>query len=89
MTRTIARDVTALRARDGGRGARCRATRATTRPASVWNGDIDRRPAVIARCTTADDVAAALRYAQDAGLEIAVRGGGHSYCGARRRATAG
>jgi FAD/FMN-containing dehydrogenase len=48
---------------------------------TVWNGDIDRRPAVIARCRTADDVAAALRTAQENGLEIAVRGGGHAFSG--------
>ncbi|MCW0213039.1 MAG: FAD-binding oxidoreductase [Pseudonocardia sp.] len=49
---------------------------------SVFNGDVDRRPAVIARCTGPDDVAAALAFAQDTGLEIAVRGGGHGYWGA-------
>jgi FAD/FMN-containing dehydrogenase len=49
---------------------------------SVWNGDIDRYPAVIARCAGPDDVAAALRYAQQVGLEVAVRGGGHGYWGA-------
>lgn len=49
---------------------------------AVWNGDIDRRPAVIARCTGPDDVAAALRYARQVGLEVAVRGGGHGYWGA-------
>jgi hypothetical protein len=48
---------------------------------AVWNGDIDRRPAVIARCSSADDVAAAVRHAQAEGLEIAVRGGGHSMSG--------
>jgi FAD/FMN-containing dehydrogenase len=47
----------------------------------VWNADIDRRPAVIARCTSAADVAAALAYAQDYGLEIAVRGGAHNLPG--------
>ena len=45
----------------------------------VYNGDIERRPAVIARCTGPDDVAAALAHAQTAGLRVAVRGGGHGY----------
>ena len=44
---------------------------------TMWNGAIDKRPAVIAQCTTPDDVAAAIRAARDLGLEIAVRGGGH------------
>ena len=47
----------------------------------VWNAAIDRRPAVIAQCVTAQDVACAVRYAVDAGLEIAVRGGAHSVSG--------
>jgi FAD/FMN-containing dehydrogenase len=42
---------------------------------------IDRRPAVIARCVDADDVATALAFAQSNGLEIAVRGGGHNPAG--------
>src|SRR3954454_23119845 len=42
---------------------------------------IDRRPAVIARCIDADDVASALAFAQSSGLEIAVRGGGHNPAG--------
>ena len=49
---------------------------------SVWNGAIDRRPALIARCQSPADVAAALAYAQRAGLEVGVRGGGHNYGGA-------
>src|SRR5690242_682594 len=42
---------------------------------------IDRQPAVIAHCVDADDVAAALGFAQSNGLEIAVRGGGHNPAG--------
>ncbi|MGH7721216.1 MAG: FAD-binding oxidoreductase [Candidatus Dormibacteria bacterium] len=48
---------------------------------SVWNGAIDRSPALIARCSSAGEVAEAIRYARDNGLEIAVRGGGHNYAG--------
>src|SRR3954452_4167411 len=42
---------------------------------------IDRRPAAIARCVDAADVAAALAFGQAHGLEIAVRGGGHNPAG--------
>ena len=48
---------------------------------SIWNGAIDRKPAVIALCATAHQVAEAIRFARSGGLEIAVRGGGHSYAG--------
>jgi len=48
---------------------------------ALWNGDIDRKPAVVALCTTAEQVADAIRFARGAGLEIAVRGGGHNYAG--------
>jgi FAD/FMN-containing dehydrogenase len=47
----------------------------------VWNGSIDRFPAIIARCGGVSDVVAAVRYARDAGLRVAVRGGGHSFPG--------
>ena len=47
----------------------------------VWNGAIDRRPALIARCAGADDVVVAVRFAADAGMPLSVRGGGHSVAG--------
>jgi len=47
----------------------------------LWNGDIDRRPALIARVDSADDIAAAIRFGREHDLEIAVRGGGHSFAG--------
>jgi FAD/FMN-containing dehydrogenase len=47
----------------------------------VWNGSIDRNPALIARCAGVADVIAALRFARESDLEIAVRGGGHSFPG--------
>jgi FAD/FMN-containing dehydrogenase len=48
----------------------------------VWNAGVERWPSVIAWCASAADVAAALRFAQESGLEVAVRGGGHSAYGA-------
>jgi len=47
----------------------------------MWNGMIDRRPAVIVRCAGAADVISAVNYARDHNLVIAVRGGGHSAAG--------
>ena len=47
----------------------------------IWNGAIDRRPALIARCRDARDVAAALRLARERDLQIAVHGGGHGVAG--------
>src|SRR5687768_4524588 len=48
----------------------------------VWNGLIDRRPALIARCTGTADVIAAINFARIHGLLVAVRGGGHNVAGA-------
>src|SRR3954453_1123027 len=47
----------------------------------VWNGNIDRRPALIAACTGVADVIAAVNFARESGLLIAVRGGGHNAAG--------
>jgi hypothetical protein len=48
---------------------------------SVWNGAINRRPAVIARCSTPAEVVEGIRFARDEKLEISVRGGGHNFAG--------
>jgi FAD/FMN-containing dehydrogenase len=48
---------------------------------ALYNGLIDRRPALIVRCRTKDDVAAALALARQAGLEVSIRGGGHNVAG--------
>ena len=47
----------------------------------VHNGSIDKRPALILRCRSTADVVAALAVGRESGLEIAVRGGGHSIAG--------
>jgi FAD/FMN-containing dehydrogenase len=46
-----------------------------------FNGLVDRRPAVIARCLDGDDVATAFDFARVQGLQVAVRGGGHNPAG--------
>ena len=48
---------------------------------SIWNGAIDRRPACIARCTGVADVAAAVRFARERDLLVAVRSGAHGVGG--------
>lgn len=48
---------------------------------TVWNGLVNRRPAVIAPCAGTSDVAESVRFASDHGLLVSVRGGGHSAAG--------
>ncbi len=48
---------------------------------AIWNAAIERRPAVIARATGAEDVVEAVRFARDRGLLLAVRAGGHNVAG--------
>ncbi len=48
----------------------------------LFNGMIDRKPALIARCTRAEDVVAAVNFAREQGLPLAVHGGGHGVTGA-------
>ena len=47
----------------------------------IWNGSIDRRPALIARCAGVADVISAVKFARASGLPVAVRSGGHSFPG--------
>ena len=48
---------------------------------ALYNGLIDRRPALIVRCRTRDDVVEALALASREGLEVSIRGGGHNVAG--------
>jgi hypothetical protein len=51
------------------------------RAAAVWNADITRQPALIARPRTAEEVSAAVTAARRSGLDLTVRGGGHGFMG--------
>jgi FAD/FMN-containing dehydrogenase len=47
----------------------------------VWNGSVDRRPALLVRCTNAEEVIAAVTVAREQALALSVRSGGHSIAG--------
>jgi FAD/FMN-containing dehydrogenase len=48
---------------------------------TIWNAMIDRHPGAVVRCTGAADIVAAVRFAREHGLLLAVRGGGHNIAG--------
>jgi FAD/FMN-containing dehydrogenase len=81
MPQSMTADVEALRATMGGQ------VLAPGEPEyddarTVWNGYVDKRPALIARCLDAHDVSTSIAFARRRGLEISVRGGAHSTAGA-------
>ena len=47
----------------------------------VWNGMIDRKPALIAQCTNADDISECVRFARKNNMIVAIKGGGHNVAG--------
>jgi len=51
------------------------------RARAVWNGMIDRRPALIVRAASTDDIAPTVRRARTLGMRLAIRGGGHNVAG--------
>jgi FAD binding domain-containing protein/berberine-like enzyme len=47
----------------------------------IWNAAIEKRPALFARCTSTEDVIAALQFGREREMEVAVRSGGHNVAG--------
>ena len=78
MTQTIETEVTGLRTQVAGT-VLVPGDPGYDEARALWHGDIDRRPAMIVRCTGPDDVAAALVWSQRQGREVFVRGGGHGF----------
>ena len=86
MTELVARDLGSFGAGFAGRVVTPEdADYDAVRAECVWNGDIDRRPWVIARATSADDVSSAILFARASGRDVSVRGGGHNFGGLHRR----
>ncbi|MBV8993016.1 MAG: FAD-binding oxidoreductase [Pseudonocardiales bacterium] len=73
--------VSALRARLRGQLVVSDDPQAASEPRPMWNAMHVDRPAITARCTGTADVVAAVNFARDHGLLVAVRGGGHSVAG--------
>lgn len=48
---------------------------------AIWNGMITKRPAVVVRAGSVDDVVHTVRFVREAGLELSIRGGGHNIAG--------
>jgi len=80
MTQTVGDEVDVLRAAMSGT-VLVPGDRDYDEARRLWNAEIDRRPAVIARCMSSADVSAAVSFAVAGGLEIAVRGGAHAPSG--------
>jgi FAD/FMN-containing dehydrogenase len=80
MTQTVSDGIEALRAAVGG-DVLCPGDAEYDESRRVWNAQIDRRPTVVVMCTSPADVAAAIVYARQDGLEISVRGGAHNTSG--------
>ena len=80
MTQIRASDLEALRSRVTGTVAEP-GSPGYSEAVAIWNGAIGRRPSVVVRCAGSADVARALTFAQDRGLEVSVRGGGHGFSG--------
>ena len=47
----------------------------------IWNAMIDRKPALIARCASSEDIVQAVRFARQNNLLVSIRGGGHNIAG--------
>ena len=81
MATLIERDISKITARLAGKKYSVPGDPAYEKARTVWNAMIDRRPACVVHCASADDVADAIRLAREHNLEICVRGAGHNIAG--------